>query len=284
MPTIYVGGWARFREESGVTKKEPMEEFSWMGSAASDYEDCRDALARVKGAREYIKTYVAAEEGINFNDPLGMQIELHSLHSGASATGMLWSYKNLLNHWDSWVLAQKERVAYQEYTKIQAKEGDITMLYWSSEQLMGGNRGRFPVDEDEFLQRAQKFGLQGGVQDFYPILKHLYLENMARMALQAQEQKKQQHAMLIDGLKWKYKHPIRWFDTPYGSTIMPTTPQFITPEALEEMEGLYPGYRKHIDRVRIAMAEFQLPQGTTRYSRAGEEFTKQFLTQAKIMV
>ena len=68
---IYAGGWAGFREESGATRKESPEDFSWMGeqvilgavttryfSSKSDrmyYEDCRDALERVEGAKNWLR-------------------------------------------------------------------------------------------------------------------------------------------------------------------------------------------------------------------------------------
>lgn len=90
-------------------KKEPVEDFSWMGRApsechkwhwtlndAADYEDCRAALDRVEGGRERLKTYVAKEDSMNFRDPIGEQIVLGPHHSGASYDALLWSYKSCL--------------------------------------------------------------------------------------------------------------------------------------------------------------------------------------------
>lgn len=296
MSTIYIGGWARFREECAVTKKEAFEDFSWMARQEStfnglrwtvnnplDFEDCRDALKRVEGGTEYLKNYPELEEGegMNFNDPIGRQIKLGWHHSGASYFSMLWTYRALLNDWDGWVLAQKERGAFEAYQKIQVKPEVITSLYNSAKRFLDGNGGN---TESEILHHAAQYGLKGSMEEIYSILSHLFAEHMAHLALQAQQQKKRLHNNLIGGLKWKYKHPIRWFDTPLGSSISPTTPAYITEEAFEEMEGLYPGYRAHIHQVKDAMHHFSLPQGVTRYSNAGEEYTKTFLKSRGITV
>jgi hypothetical protein len=283
-PKIYVGGWARFREESGVTKTEPVEDFSWMGGLGVDYEDCREALNRVEGAREYLKSYVAVEDGerfVNFDDPIGRQIRLSDGHSGSSYSSILWSYKALLNDWDGWVQAQKEKRAFEKYTRVQIRSSVIVNLYTMFKALA---EGAYPVDETKLLELTSSHGLQGTSQEIYPILTHLYTEHMARMALQAEEEERREHISLICGLKWKYKHPSRWFDTPWGSTISPATPKSITEEAYEEMERLYPGYRDHIDRVKTALTIFQLPEGVSRYSYAGEAFTSDFLSRYGIRV
>lgn len=280
-------------------KKEPMEDFSWMARQEStfnglswtisnpfDYEDCRDALDRVEDSREYLKNYVAKEEGegFNFSDPIGEKIRLGDHHSGASYFSMLWMYKKLLNDWDGWVLAQKEWRAFQEYKKVQVVPGIITNLYYSAKEFLEGNRGRVPIVESELLATAAAHGLNGSIEEIYPILAHLFTEHMARLALEAEQARKYAHQELIGGLKFKYMHPVRWFDTPWGSSISPTTPHYITEEAFVEMEGIYPGYRAHIQRVQSAMRQFSLPSGITRYSRAGEEYTNDFLMRHQIRV
>jgi hypothetical protein len=298
MSTIYIGGWARFRQECDVTKKEAFEDFSWMAQQEStfnnfrwtindpsDFEDCRDALKRVEGGTEYLKNYEPLEEGegINFNDPIGEQIKLGSHHSGGSYYSMLWTYKALLNDWDGWVLAQKERGAFEAYRKIQVKPEVITSLYYRAKRFLDGNSPPFPVVESELLESAAQWGLKGGIEEIYPILSHLFTEHMARTALEAEHYKKRRHHDLVGGLKWKYKHPSRWFDTPWGSSISPTTPASITEEAFQEMEAKYPGYRAHIQKVNAALRSYRLPPEVTRYSKAGEEYTKSFLTSRGII-
>ena len=280
---IYVGGWARFREESAVTKKEPVEDFSWM-SNPFEYEDCRDALARVPGAKEYLKNYVPVEEGEgeNFNDAIGDQIRLGNHHSGASHSAILWSYQQLLNDWDGWVLAQKEYMAYREYTNIQVDSSTISGMYHGTKNIVE-KQGNDYWSSDTILEWASAHGLPRSVEEIYPILTHLYTEHMARMALQAEQQKKKAHEQLIGGLVWKYKHPIRWFDTPWGSSISPPTPQYITPEAYAQMEAKYPGYTEHIRRVNIARKNYSLPAGVGGCSKEGEAYTRAFLKEYRLI-
>jgi hypothetical protein len=296
--TIYIGGWARFRHDSNVMKKEPVEDFTWMGqqtseflpdlrwiiNGAADFEECRDELDRIPGAREYLKTYVAKEEGegLNFRDPIGEQIVLGDHHSGASFSTLLWDYHYLLNDWDGWVLKRKEYAAFQQYSQVQVEPRIIVQLWCSTDDMVMKRGDCSPQREQELLVRARAFGLLGSLKENHQILAHLYMEHMARMALENEQQKKRDHSNLIGGLKWKYKHPSRWFDTPYGSTIWPTTPQCITEEAYAEMEALYPGYRQHIQRIQKARVEFQLPVGVTRYSQAGEAYTKNLLIRLEI--
>jgi hypothetical protein len=297
--TIYIGGWARFREECGVTKKEPVEDFSWMGRQASefhnwrwtltdaaDYEECREALAKVEGAREYLKTYVANEEGegFNFNDPIGDQIVLGAHHSGGSYYTLLWDYHRILNDWDGWVLRRKEQRAFEEYRKVQVNSGIITALSFRCSELLDTSKTRNPDLESELLTMAAMHGLHGSVEEIYSIVSHLFTEHMARMALEREQEKKQWHHDIIGGLKWKYKHPSRWFDTPWGSTIFPITPQNITEEAYAEMETKYPGYRQHIQRVKAALESYSLPYGVTRYSLAGEKYTADLLARFQLSV
>jgi hypothetical protein len=280
---VYIGGWARFRDESGVSKKEPIEDFSWMSREASDYEDCRDALARVPGAREYLKNYVAVEEGegINFDDPIGNQIRLGNHHSGASHSAILWSYQQLLKDWDGWVLEQKEYRAYRHYTNIQVDSSTISAMYHGTKNIVEKQENDY-WSSDTILEWASAHGLPRSVEEIYPILTHLYTEHMARMALQAEHQKKKAHEQLIEGLVWKYKHPSRWFDTPWGSSISPPTPQYITPQAYAQMEAKYPGYRAHIERVKLAMKQLQFPPGMTRFSPQGSAYVKDLLTRFEI--
>ena len=266
-------------------KKELLEDFSWMGQAAAEYEDCREALNRVEGAKEYLKNYVAVEEGtgFNFDDPIGNQIKLGDHHSGASYYSMLWVYKRLLNDWDGWVLAQKERVAYEEYQKVQVRPDIITHLYYTCTEFLNGNTGGAAL-ESELLAKAATVGLEGSIQDVYNVVAPLFAEHVARMELQSLQRKRRAHVDLIGGLKWKYKHPSRWFDTPWGSTIAPTTPQYITPDAFAEMEQLYPGYKEHIQHVERALSFFQLPAGITRYSPEGNKFTEDVMRRFQVIV
>jgi len=255
---IYIGGWARFREECGATKKEPFEDFSWMGSpilgtdavydpsGRADYEDCRDAVARVEGGKEYIKTYVATG-GLNFQDEIGQQIQLHGGHSGASGACMLWSYKRLLNDWDDWVLQQKEHHAYNEYKKRQADEHTIHYL------MRLGNPHSFPPSEDstqKIKDILEIHGLTVSVEEGVAIATQIWDEFVARRMRLQKEQEAQRFLDRVEELEFKYKHPFRWFDTKYGSSIGLSRVSEITPELMAEMTRRHPDYREHIQNLR----------------------------------
>ena len=257
---------------------------SWEIENPSMYEDCRDALARIEGGREYLKNYVPKEEGegFNFDDPIGRQINLSSLHSGSSYYSMLWTYRQLLNDWDGWVLAKKERAAYEEYETVQVEAPTIHWLHRETTASIRGEPGTW-MPADKLLKKALDMGLYvTSLQELHEILEQIHTENLARQKLLQLQHKKRVHDTLIGGLKWKYKHPERWFDTEYGSTITPTRPSEITAEALDEMEATYPGYTQHIQRVRGALASLRFPDGVRRFSPAGEEHLSNHLLRHEV--
>ena len=61
----------------------------------------------------------------------------------------------------------------------------------------------------------------------------------------------------MGGIKFKYRNPIRWFDTASGSNILPRTPHDITGRAIQEMSQKHPEYRQHLQLITAAMAEFR---------------------------
>jgi hypothetical protein len=268
---IYVGGWARFREESGATRKEALEDFSWMGEqdivgakvpvkfgSNSDrlyYEDCRAALERVAGSKEWLKAYVGVEEGSgkhNFRDEIGMQIRLDNGHSGASWCGIMWAYKALLNDWDGWVLATKEREALREYKEIQAPNYVFSRLSFLAASVQAGHNPK-----EEVVAYAEKWGFKGSIEEIAQMAGPIHLENQEQDEKRRMEQAEEAHKSLMQGIKWKYMYPSRWFDTRDGSSIYPNTPYDITPRAIQEMTQKQPEYKQHLQRVRAAMAVYR---------------------------
>lgn len=295
---VYVGGWKKFCEDCGVTRKESMEDFSWMGTqtigkigtfsckwsstpepatfgSKSDqmyYEDCRDALAKVDGGKEYLKNYVASKKygHYSFEDPIGKQIILHGGHSGASYNGMLWSYKALLNDWDSWVLAYKERIAFPYYLDVQVAPAFIWQMLRDSEFILNGQTPLFDKTEEDVLKTAKSFGLENTMQEIHDICKQIYEENLKRTLIAAEKEKESEHISLMEALAFKARCPIRWFDTQFGSDIFPANPSQITKRALDEMELAYPGYKEHIENVTTALGRFYL--NNERWSEEGKVF------------
>jgi hypothetical protein len=274
---IYVGGWARFREESGATRKEAPEDFSWMGeqdivgatvprkfSSKSNrlyFEDCRAALEKVEGSKEWLKAYVGVEEGsgeFNFRDKIGKQILLHEGHSGSSWCGIMWSYKALLNDWDGWVLANKEHDALWQYKGIQAPDFVFSRLRGDTGALFAGKSGgNWGPTEEGVKNFAAQWGFQGTLEEIGDMAVAIYLENEERNERERMRRAEEQHRDLVEGVKFKYQHPVRWFDTLSGSNILPRTPHEVTGRAIQEMQEKHPEYKQHLQRVSAAMAEFR---------------------------
>jgi hypothetical protein len=274
---IYIGGWTRFREECGATKKEPFEDFSWMGSpilgtdavyapsVRADYEDCRDALARVEGGKEYIKTY-KQKEGFNFQDPIGQHIKLHGGHSGSSWACMLWAYQMLLNDWDGWVLQTKERCAYKEYEKRQAQ---FSVIHWMV---------RMSQKAEVIQSLLEEHGLGGvTVEEGVAIVKHIYDEFTAKQLQDQKEREANELREIVSGLEFKYKHPIRWFDTHEGSSIGLRRVSQITEPVMAEMTRRHPDYPAHIEFIRDVMPQIRLPNRVGPYTTEAEAFRRGIL-------
>ena len=301
---IYIGGWKQFREDCGATRKEAMEDFSWMGvqtigtcmnlwsseprpatfgddSNRIYYEDCRDVLAKIEGAKEWLKDYVKPEKGDSFDDAIGNQIHLHSGHSGCSYYSILWSYKYLLNNWDDWVLKQKERDAMTHYREMRVDPYAIVHLVQDIDQFLKGEPlgdglvacklkghsvallgGQDPpsiyMSQQRLLEKASAFGLEGkSIQEIQDICFYIIKENQEIRAKEEEEEEERRHQDLIGALVFKYEHPSSWFYTEYGSTLFPADPSYITERAYVEMEAKYPGYRSHIQDISRTLSANQ---------------------------
>lgn len=121
---ITPGGWPAFSEERGVNKKEVPETFDWLpGIETSFYgksdryylEDCRDALERVEGAKEWLKANDVDIDSESADIYWKIAAEMTQDHSGASGSTTLRAYKELMADWDGWVYMQKRVRALLAY-------------------------------------------------------------------------------------------------------------------------------------------------------------------------
>jgi len=114
--TILVGGWPAFLQKHDVNKKEEPDTFEWMDPLyRMTYEDLRQAVAQVPGAREWLlsgEKKGAVENAIAENASPD--------HSGASFIYALNQYRLSVQRWDSWVLEMKLL-----YLKMNYKGGQI---------------------------------------------------------------------------------------------------------------------------------------------------------------
>jgi hypothetical protein len=260
---IIIGGWTTYAEEHGVNKKETVETFDWLPPPhdAYAYTDLKNALDKVDGAREWLKTYTKKNRNdYSFSEPIGNQISdlLSTDHSGASATGLMWDYKRLLNNWDDWVFAKKRYIAIQSYRKAQIDLYTVHSLLWNCEQDGQSKQGKQAISAENILKfECSKYNYQlTTVSDLKSILTTIKADWEAIHQEDRKQQEEMIHRDLIESIEFLYEHPSRWFDSPRGCGLSPAHPSRITERAMTEMETKYPGYKDHIAAVLRAMPIF----------------------------
>jgi hypothetical protein len=264
---IIIGGWTTYAEEHGVNKKEPVETFDWLPSQhdAFAYKDLKNALDKVDGARQWLKTYVKkSRHDYSFSDLIGDQIRvlLTVDHSGASGTGLMWDYKRLLNDWDAWVFAKKRYSAMESYKKGQINPYTVDNLLWRCDQSLEkdgqGVQGKQAISAENILKfECSKYNHQfTSVPDLKQILTLIKDDWDVIMEEDRKEYNEGVHRELIESIEFLYEHPSRWFDSPRGCGLSPAHPSRITERAMNEMETKYPGYKDHIAAVLRAMPIF----------------------------
>lgn len=259
---ILVGGWAAFAEEAGVNKKEPMETFTWLSEPYREFEDCREALEKTPGSKEWLKTYTFNKkvEILPFSNPIAHSFTQHmsSCHSGHSMTSLLWEYKYALNNWDAWVHAKKRYKALQDYLRTQIPLNEVyAMLYHCSKWLEKDGLGA-EGSEAKLKEQCAKYAYPfTSVSSLKKVLDFIYADLKALEAERMKEGDERRHRDLIGSLEFLYENPSRWFDGPEGCSLSPVHPSRVSTRAMDEMETKYPGYKDHIDKVLKAMRLFR---------------------------
>ena len=253
---ILPGGWKKFSQDKEVEKKEPMENFDWM-QHAYDYKDCRSALDKVEGSREWLKNYTC-EKGMSFACEMAMSIPLGGHHSGASATGILWQYKYLLNNWDEFVYMTKRNIALREYRSKVPEMYTFHYIMRDCVEYRKSHSADVRKSILDALERCTSPALMESlsemtVEQIEEFITPLYNEMKVFEDEDVKREEEKRHRDLMGCLKFHHEHPIRWFDTRDGSTLHPTHPSAITPKAMEEMEAANPGYKVHMAKVVNAM-------------------------------
>jgi hypothetical protein len=238
--------FSKYSLDLNLDAKEPVEDFSFLKDASTryDYETFRAGLDGIPGSREYLKSYEVPEGSHSFFDPMGNKImcAAGSHHSGASATGLGWSYKNLLNDWDGWVKAVKLSQAKRQYKDAQI-ERPSTWQYANSTSEEGKKRGLDSL-------RAQ-FNLTYSDEEMAAMLDELITEFNENSRLETLHTEKERFNDRIAVLEHHYKNPTRWDDcgegelksSLFGSVHGITEPMFVA------MEKKHPGYRAHIREI-----------------------------------
>ena len=279
---ILPGGWTTFSQEKEVEKKEPMENFDWM-QQPYDYKDCRSALDKVEGSREWLKNYTC-EKGMSFACEMAMSIPLGGHHSGASATGLLWQYKYLLNNWDEFVYTTKRNIAVKEY---RSKVPEMYMFHYIMRKCAEYRKSPSADLRKEILDSLENYTSPTTkaflsamtVEQIEEFMTPLYAEMSAFEKEDVRIQEEKRHRDLMGCLEFHHEHPIRWFDTRDGSTLHPTHPSAITPKAMEEMEAANPGYKVHMAKVVNAMNFLKSRNTSYSYNAGLHDSDTNFITR-----
>ena len=259
-------GWKAFAEERGVNTKEEPETFAWCDSYDRHYlEDCRAALEKVEGAKEWLKTYTCGKKDYPFSTGLGPQIILDGGHSGASFTGTMWRYKYLLNNWDTYVYEQKKSVAVEAYRAITPPNYVYNRLVANCKLYLTKNSAQiYDLIMGDWSTYSPEADAAKTVDEIQRIMTPLAEELTELDKEDKAREAEKVHRDLIGSLEFLYENPSRWFDTMNGCSLVPGHPNRITPRALDEMEEMHPGYKHHIEMVKMAIPRLNSYSNTYR--------------------
>lgn len=235
--------FSKYSLDLNLDAKEPVENFSFITDASTrcDYETFRAGLDGIPGSREYLKDYTVPEGGHSFFDSMGNKImsAAGGHHSGASASGLGWSYKQLLNDWDGWVKAVKLSQAKRQYKNSQI-ERPSTWQFANSTSEEGKKKG---ID----ALRAE-FNLTYSDEEIAIMVRELISEFNENMRLDILRHEEERFNDRIEVLEHHYRHPERWDDYGEGKLNSALFGRInnITEKMMVAMEKKHPDYRAHI--------------------------------------
>lgn len=293
---IIVGGWSAFAEQTGVNKKEPMETFDWIPSESDKfyYSDLCAALNTIEGSREWLKNYEfnEARDTYPFNSDIGCKLimAMSKHHSGSSGSFFLINYSMALRNWDAFVLRVKEFHGRMAFNKQQIPYIMVTSILDSCNLwvLRMNNCETTTEIEGDILMKCAAHGLTSTVPEIKKILEQIKRDYETVHVEDRNRYEEEKHMNLMSSIEFLYKNPIRWFDTPSGCTLSPSHPRYISERAMAEMELRFPGYKKHIDNVLLAMGSHRKPNYTNGaggiFSSSGSQIWDRFLREEKVIV
>ncbi len=249
--------YERYVNVFGVEKKEAPEDFSFMPDS-QEYVMFRKALDEIPGSRDYLKNYIRKD--ISFDDPIGTQLMMKAgeHHSGSSVRALAWTYKQILNDWDGWVLTKKifySKKTYErrqlsredtwEYERAVCKKNSLSSIYRTEPKKL--------LELDDAIKVAienlrTKFSLIYSNAEICDLMDDLINEFNINSRKEMYERETREFDDKIEVLEHHYKFPTRWEDCGkgmlksalFGSIYGITEPMYAV------METRYPGYRQHI--------------------------------------
>lgn len=173
MPRTLLPVFKQWKSSAGVENIEVNETFHWIpANARRDYEMARAALDAIPGSRDYLRMYSSPDK-MPFMDSMGTKLldEFGGHHSGSSAIALAYSYKNILNDWNGFVLDTKRHYARLEYNKLQLDYDDI----YTYKKLNLYNATSKDI-EDEIMNLKKEFLIQYDVATVKVMLDDLIKE------------------------------------------------------------------------------------------------------------
>lgn len=276
-----------------VDKKEAPEDFSFLSTESTrvDYEMFRKALDKIPGSREYLKNYVCPENERTFCDSIGNQLMMNAgdHHSGSSVRGLAWTYKQILNDWDGWVLNTKMFLAKKMYAAKQLTREDT----WGYDHAVckKNSLSKIYKDDANMLQELdnaisnavqllrEKFYLIQTDEEICELMDSLIDEFTMNSRNDVIEREMNEFDAKIELLEHHYKYPTRWDD--YGSGMLKSalfgSIYGITESMYAEMERRHPGYRKTIQAL-MNPHHFRCACGTCHKKRLANGTDKEYTT------
>jgi len=238
--------WSEYRKTLGVEDKEEPQTFGWMLDTrfATDLTTAKHGLATIEGGAEFLKNHVRLLDGWVHPTMLDIYTSFGPHHSGASASLLANTYKALLNDWDGFVLATKDR------EKRKVSRYDERQIHYS--------------DYDDFLDSAKKGGASHAAlcdtfrkkfsarydnERLLQIMKAIKQEEAQEYMAKSKEMADRRLGEESEKLKFLYKCPIRWFLNPYHITV--------STAHIEKLSAIYPDYEAHLKTVMAALAEWE---------------------------
>jgi len=237
--------WSEYRKTLGVEDKEEPQTFGWMLDTrfATDLTEAKHGLATIKGGAEFLKSHVRSLDGLVHPTMFDIYTSFGPHHSAASTSLLANTYKALLNDWDGFVLATKDR------EKRKVSRYDERQIHYS--------------DYDDFLVSAKKGGASHATlcdtfrkkfstrydnERLLQIFKGLRQEESQEFVAIMKEEATKRLDDDIETLTFLYKCPIRWFLQPYQLVV--------SAAHMEKMRAIYPDYEAHFETVMAARAEW----------------------------
>jgi hypothetical protein len=237
--------WSEYRKTLGVEEKEEPETFGWMIDTrfATDLTMAKHGLKSIEGGAEFLKTHIRSLNGWVHPTMIDIYTSFGPHHSGSSSALLANTYKALLNNWDGFVLATKDR----EKRKV-SRYDERQIHYADSEEFLASAEKGGAAHEALCDTFRKKFSARYDNERLLQIMKALREEESHDFAVKSKQRAEKRLVEDIDSLTFLYKCPMNWFLQPCQLVV--------SSQHIEKMRAIYPDYEAHVETVMAALAEW----------------------------